>query len=33
MLLHTRQSTSSLSPAGRSICSCIPDSPPHPCHQ
>jgi len=33
MLLHTRQSISSLSPAGRSICSYIPDSPPHPCHQ
>jgi len=33
MLLHTRQSASYLSTAGRSICSYIPDSPPQPCHQ
>ena len=32
MLLHTRQYTSSLSPAG-SICSCIPESTPHACQQ
>jgi hypothetical protein len=36
VLLHTRQSTSSLSLdclVSWSICSCIPDSPPHHCHQ